>query len=149
MSSLVYTASFVRMGRSPFGHKPKEVAVFAQHLAGGAGLTIFSSLDEPGHFLRLRQTETFSARQLMAGFAITEHRLPLEGEAQSLVERFRKSSASQEIEIAEHEAALLAEAVSPLDVTLIVTDCAGAVGDGGLDLTFGDWIVMTTEVEWE
>ena len=149
MSSLVYTASFVRMGRSPFGHKPKDVAVFAQHLAGGAGLTIFSNLDEPGFVLRLRHEETFSARQLMAGFAIAEPRLSLDGEAQHLSQVLRKRAASEEIAIAEDEAAVLAEAVSPLDITLIVNDCAGVVGAGGLDLTFGDWIVTKSEVEWE
>jgi hypothetical protein len=137
------------MGRTPFGHKPKEIGVFAQQLAGGDGLTIFSSLTDPGLVVRLRQKETFSARQMMAGFAVAEPRLPLEGEAQTLAERFRKSADSGELEIAEHEAWALAEAVSSLDVTLIVTDCSGAVGEVGLDPTFGEWIVMTTAVEWE
>lgn len=149
MSSLAYTASFVRMGRAPFGSKPKDVAVFAQHLAGGSGLTLFHTLDEPGLVFRVLDTGLSPATHLMAGFAVAEHRIPLAGEALAVAERLRKEADSGEVEIAEHEASMLADAVSTLDVTLILNDCSGGFGESGLDLTFGDWIVMTTAVEWE
>lgn len=149
MSSLAYTVSFVRMGRAPFGHKPKDVAVFAQHLAGGSGLTLFHTLEEPGLVLRVRDSGLSVATHLMAGFAVAENRVPLEDEARAIAERLRKEADSGEIEIPEREATVLAEAVSPLDVTLVLNNCSQDVGGSVLDLTFGDWIVMTTDLEWE
>lgn len=147
MSSLAYTAQFVSMGRAPFGSKPKGVAVFAQHLSGGSETTIFSSLDTASPVLRLRQRKVFSASHLMAGFVLAEPRLPLEGKALTCAEQLREVAGSVDLQIDDSDAAILAMAVSTLEVTLILTDCQGTIADVGLDPAFGDWVVTKSMVE--
>lgn len=149
MSQLSYTVSFVRMGRSPFASKAKDVPVFAQHLTGGSELTIFSNLDSPGIDLRVRQQAHFSAVALMAGFAVVEPRLPLADDALATAQRLRKAAEEGEVEIAEIDARTLAEAVSGLDITVVVNDYAGELTEFDLlDLAWGDWIVMAKHFEW-
>src|SRR5689334_4351641 len=108
MSQLAYTASFVRMGASPWGSKPKDVPVFAQHLAGGSGLTIFTNVLEPDLVVRLCQVELFAPAKLMAGFVAAEPRLHLEGEALQVAERLRAGARSGEVEVPDCDALVLA-----------------------------------------
>jgi hypothetical protein len=142
MSSLAYTASFVRMGRSPFGTKPKDIGVFAQHLTGG--LTIFTNLREPDSVLRLRVSELASPIELMAGFAVVEPGIELTKQAALAADRVREArgpDGSEDVRMTPDEAASLARAVEHLDVSLILVDCGVSLGDVGLDLDFGDWAV--------
>lgn len=139
MSELVYTATFVRLGRSPFGSKPREATVFAQRFEGGSALTWFTNLNDRRIDVRIRNDATDPVRLLMAGFAITEPQLPLEGEARALAERLRAVAAKGEVELDGADAEVLAAAVRELDLALYCT-CLGGVVD--LDPTsFGAWTV--------
>lgn len=144
MSQLVYTATFVRMGRSPFGTKPKEATVFAQHLEGGSALTVFHCLSAPGVAVRIRDSGASTAQLLMAGFALAEAEVPLQGAAVAIADRLRKGALDAEVELTVKDAQVLADAVKGLDVALYVT----AVG-GGVDLSpqaLGDWAVRMTSI---
>ncbi|WP_460811449.1 hypothetical protein [Nocardioides salsibiostraticola] len=129
------------MGRAPHGSKPRDVAVFAQHLSGGSEITIFNNLNNAGSVVRLRQRDVFSARHLMAGFALVEPRLPLEGEALACAERLRKVADSGDLHIEDPDATLLAVAVNALDVILVLTDCQETLDNAVLDSILGDWVV--------
>ncbi|GAB2776552.1 hypothetical protein GCM10027020_32310 [Nocardioides salsibiostraticola] len=77
----------------------------------------------------------------MAGFALVEPRLPLEGEALACAERLRKVADSGDLHIEDPDATLLAVAVNALDVILVLTDCQETLDNAVLDSILGDWVV--------
>ena len=141
MSELGFTATFVRMGRAPFGTKAKEATVFAQHLAGGRGLTIFTDLHGPGPTIRIESVG--SAQTLMAGFALAASSLPIPSAPglAAVVEELRAAAATgHDLSLDPSDADLLADAVQQFDVALIVCSLGRSVDlDPAL---FSPWTVQ-------
>lgn len=119
MSHLALTASFGPATRYHPG--PKHVRVFGQLLVGGSGVYLFQNLETAGATIRLRADESGLADALMAGFAVAEPGLALEGQASSLAEALRASAATGDTRLGPEDAALLAKAVADVDVALLLT----------------------------
>lgn len=119
MSHLALTASFGSASRYHSG--PKHVRVFGQLLVGGGGVYLFNNVASPGATIKLRMDESGLADALMAGFAVTEPALALDGRAGTIAEALRATATTSDIELGAADGATLANAVADVDVALLLT----------------------------
>lgn len=153
MSDLVMSAQFIRMGRNPFGPKPKDVRVLGQLLVGGAGVWIFTGVGdgpEPSPTFRVDAERLSEFDALRVGFAVADPGVPC-GDASTVVERLRREAAERgAVTVSGAEAATIGSAVSGLDVHLHITLFGG--GPGWQHPDPGGWLVTTAAVTadtWE
>lgn len=121
MSDLAYTATYVRLGRSPFGAKHKEARAFAQCLAGGSGLLVVTPLLDDRPPIRILDTGLPTSTLLMAGLALADPDVPLTDEADSVATRLRKLATQRDLELDPADADALANAVRDLSIELRCT----------------------------
>lgn len=124
---------------------PRSIRALADLVVGGSGVFVFHSLDaETRSDVRLRPKEDVpTSAVLMAGLALVDKAVPIEGEAAELAQHLW--AAGKDIELNVTEADALAASVAGLEVTAVVTTILAEPLVHAVDFAHTSWTVLTAE----
>lgn len=148
MSQLIQTVQYVRLGRSPFRAKPKDVPVFAQLLVGGAGLWIVKGEQtgrgaiDHGQGLRISTQGPGDLATLQALFALAADLPPSDETA--FASDLREDALADDCELSRGDEMRLAQTVADLAVHVHVSTFSSEL----TNVTGRDgWSVSTSRVD--